>query len=281
MRCVMLIENTSATQKLSVEHGFSFYIEHSDGAYLFGTGADGKLVSNAKKLHLALKNVRAAVIPHNHFAVSGGIEALLNTNPDMLFFAKQACALTPEIKKIAGYSALGNIGKYIRRYKNSFVLFKSFQQIGENFFLMSCEETSEQTLPDKSVIRLENGEIIKDSFEHECFGVVFPDKDRKSGCVVISACSHSGIENIIKTVQKTWEGVKINSLICGLHFMGSNPNRLGCAQEQVEKTAEFIKKSNIGSVYVCHCTGVKGYSVMKNILGEKIHYLQTGGEIYF
>lgn len=280
MRAVMLIENTSSTQKLSVEHGFSLYIEHRDAAFLFGTGADAKLVSNAKKLHLPLENVKRAVIPHNHIAMTGGTEALLNINPDMLFFARQACRLTPEKKGIVGYTALGNLNKSIRRYKDSFVLFKSFQQIGEDFFLLGCEENKVQTPPDKSVIRLENGETVKDSFEHECFGVIFPEKDRKSGCVIISACSHCGIENIIKTVEKNWEGVKINTLICGLHFMGSNPNRLSCAQEQVEKTAEFIRKSNIGSVYVCHCTGVKAYSIMKKIIGERLHYLQTGGEIY-
>lgn len=282
MRLVMLIENTSASPKLLVEHGMSVYTELFGSHYLFDTGASQKLITNAKKMRLPLGKVEKAVISHNHSAHTGGIDALLNVNPEMLFYAR-ASADCKIIKKSGMLtSPLGNLAYQVRRYKNNFVLFNRFHQLGKGFFLMTYEEnSSEIQTAKKEYVQRADGTIMHDEYAHECFAVLFPDEDKSRGCVILSGCSHCGIVNIIKTVQKTWRDVPVLAIICGLHFMGTNTKKISCDTEYIERTAREIKSCNVGMIYACHCTGLKGYEELKRCLGDQLQYLQTGEELNF
>ena len=78
MRIVTLIENTSASDKLKVEHGISLYVENAGVRYLIDTGADDKIVYNAKRLGIDLKSVSAVMISHNNYAHTGGLDEVFN-----------------------------------------------------------------------------------------------------------------------------------------------------------------------------------------------------------
>ena len=282
MRLVMLIENTAVSQKLLVEHGMSVFIENSGSYSLFGTGAGSKLINNAKRMKLPVEQVSAAVIPHNHYAYTGGLDSLWHVSPDMRVFALRAADCQPVKKKGPFTVPVGELSDKIRKHRERFVLFESFQQINEGFFLMrdeSCEK--EFYVTDKNQKVKIGDEFETDDMSQECFGVLFPSQNRKKGCVIIGGCAHCGLPNMIKTVRKNWGDIPVLAILTGLHFMGSSTKKLGVDSEFMSRTAEEIRSLNVGAVYTCHCTGLKGYEELKTFMGNQLEYLQTGEELNF
>lgn len=51
--------------------------------------------------------------------------------------------------------------------------------------------------------------------------------------------------------------------------------------EYIDKTVNELKSIETGVLYTCHCTGLTAYGIMKQALGDRIQYLQTGEELEF
>lgn len=282
MRIVALIENTSASEKLKAEHGLSLYVENAGKRFLIGTGASDKLISNAKRLRIPLESVDKIIITHNHFAHTGGIEAVLKINPDAEIYAKAACCEETYAKYGMLSTAIGQVGYLSEEHKKNFVLFNSFQEIDRGFFAMSNEYPDySMYCEDKKLYIRKGRKFERDMFEHESFCVIFPDGDREKGCVVITSCSHCGIANILKTVRIRFPESPIISVIGGFHLMGSSTKKLCCSPDFVDKTANELMSISTGAIYTCHCTGLAGYEILKAKLQNRIQYLQTGEELTF
>ena len=282
MRIVMLIENTAVSSKLLVEHGMSLYIEANGKVCIFGAGASSKLVNNAKRMNLSLEDVSAVVIPHNHLAFSGGIDHLLQISPDAKVFALSSAECRPVRKKGPFYSPMGNLSEKIKKYRDNFVLFRSFQQVFEGFFLLKDEIGDESFYVTDKSWRIHSGNgYIPEIMEHECFGALFPYGDRRRGCIILGGCAHCGLPNMIRTVKKNWGDIPIISIVTGLHLMDENPKKLTVDPDFLKRTAEAVKDENVGAIYTCHCTGIKGYEELKTYFGTQLQYLQTGEELSF
>ena len=282
MRIVMLIENTAVSQKLLVEHGMSVYIENGDSRCLFGTGSSTKLINNAKRMKLYPENIDAAIIPHNHLSYTGGIDNLLQMNPKMKVFALNAADCSPYRKKGLLSAPVGDLADRIKKNRDNFVLFNSFQQVSEGFFLLKDEIGDKSFyVTDKSYKIKTGAEYVNDELEHECFGVIFPFENRKRGCVILGGCAHCGLPNMIRTVYKKWGSVPVLAILTGLHFMGDSSKKITVDGAYIDKLAKEIKELNVGAIYTCHCTGLKGYEELRVKLGNQLQYLQTGEELNF
>ena len=282
MRIVCLIENTSASEKLKVEHGLSLYVENRGERFLIDTGASDKLFFNAERLKTDISGINKVLISHNHFAHIGGLEAIMDVNPNVEIYAKSACLNEYFVKYSLLRVSVGQLCDLYEEHPGSFVLYSSFQEIADGFFAMSNEYPDYSMYSeDKSLFMRKDGKIVRDDFEHEAFFVVFPDGDRQHGCVVISPCSHCGIVNILRTVMMRFPGAPIISVIGGFHLMGSTTKKLCCSVDHVDKTINELMGIDTGTIYTCHCTGLVGYGIMKQRLGDRIQYLQTGEELVF
>lgn len=282
MRIVMLIENTAVSQKLLVEHGMSVYIENGDSRCLFGTGSSTKLINNAKRMKLYPENIDAAIIPHNHLSYTGGIDNLLQVNPKMKIFALNAADCSPYRKKGLLSAPVGDLADRIKKNRDNFVLFNSFQQVSEGFFLLKDEIGDKSFyVTDKSYKIKTGAEYVNDELEHECFGVIFPFENRNRGCVILGGCAHCGLPNMIRTVYKNWGSVPVLAILTGLHFMGDSSKKITVDGAYIDKLAKEIKELNVGAIYTCHCTGLKGYEELREKLGNQLQYLQTGEELNF
>jgi 7,8-dihydropterin-6-yl-methyl-4-(beta-D-ribofuranosyl)aminobenzene 5'-phosphate synthase len=278
----MLIENTAVSQKLLVEHGMSVYIENGDSRCLFGTGSSTKLINNAKRMKLYPENIDAAIIPHNHLSYTGGIDNLLQVNPKMKIFALNAADCSPYRKKGLLSAPVGDLADRIKKNRDNFVLFNSFQQVSEGFFLLKDEIGDKSFyVTDKSYKIKTGAEYVNDELEHECFGVIFPFENRNRGCVILGGCAHCGLPNMIRTVYKNWGSVPVLAILTGLHFMGDSSKKITVEGAYIDKLAKEIKELNVGAIYTCHCTGLKGYEELREKLGNQLQYLQTGEELNF
>ncbi|MBQ7835585.1 MAG: MBL fold metallo-hydrolase [Ruminiclostridium sp.] len=282
MRIVALIENTSATEQLKAEHGLSLYVENCGEKFLIDTGASDKLLLNAQRMRLNLSEVNKIALSHNHSDHTGGIEALIKLNPDVKIYARRECNRDYFAKYGMLRINVGTVLDLYEDYSDNFVFYNNFHELAPGFFAMS-NEIPDYTMysEDQHFYKTDGRKITRDDFQHEAFFVIFPENNREKGCVVVSACSHCGIVNVLKTVKKCFPDTPILSVIGGFHLMGSSTKKLCCSIEYVDKTVNEIKAIETGAIYTCHCTGLTGYGIMKAQLGDRIQYLQTGEELEF
>lgn len=282
LRIVALIENTSATERLKAEHGLSLYVENGGEKYLIDAGASDKLITNAKRMRIPLEQVEKILITHNHSAHTGGLEALFKLNPSSLAYARKAANDEFFVKYGLLRVPSGQLSELYEEHPERFVLYNSFQQLGEGFFAMS-NEIPDYTMysEDERLFRKDGRKLIRDDYSQEAFFVVFPDGKRERGCVIITGCAHCGIVNVLKTVRLRFPDVPIISVVGGFHMMGGSEKSLCCSPEYIDKTVNEIMAIETGAIYTCHCTGLAGYNAVKARLGDRIQYLQTGEELEF
>ena len=104
----------------------------------------------------------------------------------------------------------------------------------------------------------EDGIRRPDDFRHEQYLLLEEEGKR----ILISGCSHKGIENIVK-----WFCPDV--LVGGFHFM-----RLEDVQVLKEKAAALLESPTV--FYTGHCTGEMQYAVLKEEMGSRLHRIQAG-----
>lgn len=282
MKLISLIDNTAVDEKLYSENGMSFYLEFGGKNYLIDAGLTGKAAENARRMGLPVQKLDSVVITHNHSEHIGGIDSFMKLSPDAGIYLR-AGAQTECFRKNGLFKEAVGAGKgFFRKYAKNLVLFNSFSEVAEGFYLASCEVFDEKNInPDRSCFSLDGRKQLPYDMSDESFAVIFPKKRKADGLVIVGGCFHCGVQNILETIKQCWYGIPVLAIVGGFHFMGTNPKTLGCSAEYVTAQARALKLSNAEKIYACHCTGFKGFDIMDEILGDKLMYIGGGEEIDF
>ncbi len=286
MKIVCLIENTAIDDNLFYEDGMSLFVEFGGKNYIIDAGLTGKAVDNARRMRLPVDDLSAVFLTHNSLAHTAGIDAIMKLNPKIHIYLR-AGAKSEIFKKNGLFKAPVGQGKsFFKKYADNLILFNSFSEICEGFYLASCEDFEEKYInPDRTYFTHAEDEKkssqIPFDFSDESFAVLFPKKRKADGLVLIGGCFHCGAANMLETVQERWHGIPILAVIGGFHFAGANPKSLNCPAEFVTASARALKSSGAEKVYACHCTGFKGFDLMDEILGDRILYLGAGEALEF
>ena len=132
-------------------------------------------------------------------------------------------------------------------------------------------------------------DFIQDEFDHEQYLVITEKRtrDADSRCpdssgkecdtikVLISGCAHNGILNILEHYHNLY-GSYPDAVISGFHMK----KKSGYTKEDIatiKETAECLSKLPT-IFYTGHCTGEEPFEMMKEIMGEKLHYVYSGSE---
>lgn len=102
----------------------------------------------------------------------------------------------------------------------------------------------------------ERDELITD----ERFAVVWL-KDK--GLVVLSACSHAGIINVLREAVATFPGIPIYAVMGGFHLVGANEKII---HETVRDMADF----GVKVIVPAHCTGWRAVNALVQQFGETV-----------
>ena len=151
-------------------------------------------------------------------------------------------------------------------FAESFFQTHSGTEEGMTAYSTDC---SSDELSVKPTIEKVISEYTKDSFTDEIAVAL----DTEQGIVVIVGCSHPGIMNILRTIEKR-SGKKICGVVGGTHLMEADGERL-------RKTIDDLKEMNINFIAVSHCTGEDNLETIKNNFGEKFIFNCTGNVIRF
>ena len=258
MKIISLVENTTANENLTCEHGLSLYIETNKRKILFDMGQSDLFAENAKKMGLDLSQVDMAILSHGHYDHGGGLKKFLEINSKAPVY----------ISKYAFEQHYNGTEKYIgldiALQENNRIIFTDGKvELGEGLTLYHCNDREKSyDFGSFGLNKKVDDALIPDDFVHEQY-LCIEENDKT---VLISGCSHKGILNIVEWFQP-------DMLVGGFHF----------SKLQLDETLGSYAKVLDGydtDYYTCHCTGVEQYQFMKKYM-QRLNYLATGNIIEF
>ncbi|MBE6981821.1 MAG: MBL fold metallo-hydrolase [Ruminococcaceae bacterium] len=251
MKITCLVENTTQTPQLDAEHGLSLLIETQGKTILFDMGQSDLYAQNAQKLGIDLKAVDLAVLSHGHYDHGGGLNQFLQTNE------KAPVYLTPTAFEPHFNGEGKKIGVAPVAQSHRLITTDPVHPIGENMWLYHCNDRPRTGEGTANFRAIKNGISVPDTFDHEQY-LLLEEKGKR---ILISGCSHKGIENIME-----WFSPHV--LVGGFHF-----SKLPM-DEALRNRAKTLASYET-EYYTCHCTGTEQYRFMRPVI-PKLHYLSTG-----
>ena len=280
MKITALVENTrlEGRNDLTAEKGLSLYIQSGEHKILFDSGISAAFGRNAGQLGIDIREADLMVLSHHHFDHGGGLAHFLKRNPKAQVYLRG-------IKGGDYYLRLfGIINKYVgldkslfEMYPGRFEFIDKFTEIAPGVFILSDIGKRHPRPKGNRMLLVKEGKSWRpDPFEHELILAI----QEKEGLTVFTGCSHGGILNMVETVSKQFQGIPIRAVIGGFHQM-SLPmlNTMAGSKVEVEDIGQTMLSYSIEKVYTCHCTGLKAYRILKQVMGEKLGYLSTGSSI--
>lgn len=266
-----ILENTKQDSKLKAKHGLSLYIETEQMNIIFDTGPDQTYITNAKKMGINLDKADAVIVSHGHSDHVGGLRYLNEVNQDALIYLSNH-ALEPHWLKLGMYyHQVGAKGNLKEIYENRLCFVQEDIEIAKGIHIITLNPTNKFT---KNLYK--GSEKKLDDFNHEIM-LVIENQDR---LVLFSGCSHHGIVDMAKIALEKFPNKKIDVIVGGFHLIGMPIiNTLGKTKEEVCLIGNELNEMPIHSIYSCHCTGAKGYKILKKILKEKLNPFPTGKKV--
>ena len=275
MRIVNLIENTPGAEGGVPAHGLAFYVETAAHRILVDAGPSDETLRNAERLGVDLRTVDAVILSHGHYDHSGGLLAFAELNPTAAIYMQRSAGDEyyafdgPE----KGYRYIG-VEKPILSLPQVQLL-DGDTRIDDEITVFTVERRN-HPLPSTNmrIMKKEGEGYVQDDFVHEQSVYV-----RSAGAsAVISGCAHSGVLNILDEFVRKFGCENLpQAVVSGFHLM----RKTGYDGTDIREQEEIARRlmDYPCRFYTCHCTGVEPFARMKDIMGDRLEYIHTGGKI--
>lgn len=260
-RITTLLENCVYGRKLRGEHGLSMFVESGHHKLLFDTGQSDLFAYNAQCLGIDLREVEFLILSHGHSDHTGGLAHFLEVNTTAKVVCKRE-VLNPKYKDERENGLTGADRLDLSRF---WFIDEPVELVPGVFVMPNLEIEDEADTHFDHFYTKVNGVKIPDTFEDELAVVLTHD----TSCSLLSACSHRGITNIIRSVRNAFPYRTIDTVIGGFHIHNA-PN------QKFETIATFFKQCAPKRIGVCHCSGVDMYALFIREFGEQVFYNHTG-----
>jgi 7,8-dihydropterin-6-yl-methyl-4-(beta-D-ribofuranosyl)aminobenzene 5'-phosphate synthase len=279
MKITMLAENRLApgVTGLKAEPGLSTLIETQAGKILFDTGSSGVFIENAAQLGVSLEDVNLVVISHGHGDHGGGLPRFLAQNTHCKVFMRRRADLEYYVRMIFFNANVQVPPQVFSEYADRIQFIDEATEILPGVYLLTDIPRRYPLVAfTRNLLKKEHGRLIPDPLDHELVLVV----RENDGLVVFTGCSHNGAINMIEAARAKFPGLPVKAVIGGFHLVGIPVvNLQGESQAKVHALGQALLDLNIEKIDTCHCTGLKSYAWLKEVLGDKINYLATGSTI--
>jgi len=82
------------------------------------------------------------------------------------------------------------------------------------------------------------------------------------GLVVLSACSHAGIINVLRHARSSYLDVPLHAVMGGFHLSGAN-------EAIIPQTVDAMKEFGLSTIAAGHCTGWRAMAALAAAFGDK------------
>ena len=258
---------------LKTEHGLAFWIETKNGTVLFDTGQTADVLShNISLLNLDIKDVDALAISHAHYDHTGGLEAVLPENPDLIMYANDD-VFRPKFSLRDGKYNPSGFEMSREEYTNRVEVRLSDKPMEIFPSLWTTGEITKRVEPEgrSSGHYIRDGEgWLPDPYRDDMSLVLkIPD-----GLVVVCGCCHAGLLNTLAHVEENFEG-PIGAVMGGTHLMTAD----GKLMDYVTNVLD--ERYSDTFFYLNHCTGDDAIKSLANAFGERVQPFPAGAVVTF
>ncbi|MCP4762708.1 MAG: MBL fold metallo-hydrolase [archaeon] len=283
MKITTIIENeNSKNPHLDKESGLSFHIQRGDFQILVDTGFSKKFMLNVKKLGINLEDIDLCIITHGHSDHGGGLMSFLEINKKAKIYLKET-AMNGDyfFKKSLISKYIGLDKKLIKKYPDRFQFIDQYSEITKDVFIITEINKNHPLIKgNSSLFKKIGNDFINDDFDHEL--IVVLKEEPNNEITVITGCSHNHILSMIDTVKEKYPNNPIKTVLGGFHLMRIPllKNSMSESKDYVMKLGKSLLEYKIEKIYTMHCTGMKSFNILKEVLGDNLVYLETGDSIY-
>jgi len=210
VKIIVLYDNYQFSDSTIADWGYSCLVIRENDTILFDTGARKDIMfHNLQALNIDVSTIQTMVISHHHGDHVGNIFPIIEKNPDIQVFLPSTLG--------------GNFREMVENYNVRATVNRDYRQVAHNIFITA--EMGFQ-IPEQAL-------------------VIKTDK----GLVLISACSHPGIDRMVRKVGKKFEE-KVYMVMGGFHLEEYS-------DEEIDEIIETFHESGVEKMAPGHCTGQK------------------------
>jgi 7,8-dihydropterin-6-yl-methyl-4-(beta-D-ribofuranosyl)aminobenzene 5'-phosphate synthase len=266
VKVTILVDN-HAGKELHAEHGLSMWIEVDDKRILFDTGQGRAFEENTRTLGIDLQTTDFLVLSHGHFDHTGGLpyalqhaqNAVVNCHPAVLrsrFSVNNGIPKPVHIPEASARALQGLSTNRVRWVEDPCLLTADIGLTGLIPRVTSFEDTG-------GPFYLDPESTQPDSLEDDLALWIRTDK----GAIVCVGCSHAGVVNTVRHVQRLTQDLRVRAILGGFHLVNADPDRL-------EQTIAEFRALKPDLIVPAHCTGDRAVEGLQKELGARV----TAGE---
>ena len=273
MKVTALVENTTVNKDLRPKHGLSLYIETQHHKILFDLGPNALFLKNARKLGINISEVDTVVISHGHSDHGGGLRTFMKENAKAKIYVHKDAFKRTYTK---AYGLMLPIGLDSSLEKDPRISLTDGQiKLDDELTLFSGTSSKDFWADSNNCLYIKDEEgRHPDDFRHEQYLIIKENGKH----MLISGCAHRGIVNITEEAEKI-TGAKMDWCISGFHLY--DPVKKNCEKEDTVKQIADRCLDKGTQFITCHCTGARGYGILKEKMGERLDYIGTGRTMEF
>lgn len=262
-----LMDDYCPRRGLRGEHGLSLLIETDGKRILFDTGQGPAFIDNARLLGVDLSSIDAVILSHGHYDHGGGLRSLYEALGDSAppFFSGRGFDCHRYSRGNEGLKEIGIPLPILPTGSPAAIAITSLEPLAPGIFFLPAADRVDGTPPSERFVRRRNGTESLDEFDDE-LSLVF---DTPSGLAVVAGCAHRGIVNILNAARMAFPERPLAAVIGGFHLVDAS-------DEEMEATARAIEACSPGLVACSHCTGMKGFSALSQVMPGKTVWLACG-----
>lgn len=280
LKLTVLVDNNTLTQidaDFRGEPGLSFYIKCDNKNILFDTGYSDLFIENAHKMHINLQEVEYIVLSHGHLDHTWGLVSLIQFYTRLamqeLTVKRPILVSHPDVFLPKIVMETWQVGLLLSKDEISrrmdLKLSKSPIWITEKLVYLGKIERSNDFEGLKPIGKVKKNGVLTDDYILDDSALAYKSN---AGLVIITACSHSGICNIIEYATKVTNETRIIDIIGGFHLQ--NPS-----EKQLKGTLDYLEKLNPPVVHACHCTDLNSKIGLSKVV--KIEEVGVGFKLQY
>ena len=280
MRITTLIDNRPSPDdpRLVAEWGLSLCVAVNGRHVLVDMGASDAFARNAERLSVDIAAVDAAIVSHHHSDHGGGLRRFLELNDHADIYLGAAPEGEPTARLFGFVSKYVGLDKaLIARHAHRFRFVHQRTEVLPGVFVLPRIGGHNARPAGNKYLYLKRVDgYILDDFRHE---IVVAIRDRDA-LVVLTACSHNGLLNMVESVAKEFPGVPVKAVVGGFHF-AALPLFRGMSESErvVAGMGKAVLDCGVETTYTGHCTGRKAFEVLRGAMGDRVQEIHTGSRI--